>query len=45
MCVTQSTAKAAGMDCLGFANPDSGAQDLSAADRIFYPFSQLPQLL
>ncbi|MBE6971337.1 MAG: HAD family phosphatase [Ruminococcaceae bacterium] len=38
-------AKAAGMDCLGFANPDSGAQDLSAADRIFYPFSQLPQLL
>ena len=28
-------AKAAGMVCLGFANPDSGTQDLSAADKIF----------
>jgi HAD superfamily hydrolase (TIGR01509 family) len=34
-------AKAAGMFCLGFANPDSGNQDLSAADRTFYPFDQL----
>lgn len=34
-------AKAAGMTCMGFANPDSGNQDLSAADRIFYPFDQL----
>ena len=34
-------AKAAGMTCLGFANPDSGNQDLSAADRIFYPFNKL----
>lgn len=38
-------AKAAGMVCLGFANPDSGAQDLSAADRIFYPFPTLLELL
>ena len=28
-------AKAAGMVCLGFANPDSVGQDLSAADKIF----------
>lgn len=34
-------AKAAGMICLGFANPDSGNQDLSAADVIFYPFCEL----
>ena len=38
-------AKAAGMVCLGFANPDSGTQDLSAADKIFYPFSKLLELL
>lgn len=38
-------AKAAGMKCLGFANPDSGEQDLSAADRIFYPFTNLIQEL
>lgn len=38
-------AKAAGMVCLGFANPDSGTQDLSAADQIFYPFSDLLNLL
>ena len=38
-------AKAAGMVCLGFANPDSGTQDLSAADKIFYPFSELLELL
>lgn len=31
-------AKAAGMQCLGFANPDSGDQDLSRADQIFYSF-------
>lgn len=34
-------ARAAGMYCLGFANPNSGNQDLSAADEIFYPFSEL----
>lgn len=34
-------AKAAGMACMGFANPDSGNQDLSAADRIFYSFEEL----
>ena len=34
-------AKAAGMKCLGFPNPDSGDQDLSAADGLFYPFSEL----
>ena len=34
-------AKAAGMYCMGFQNPDSGDQDLSAADQIFYPFSDL----
>ena len=38
-------AKTAGMVCLGFANPDSGTQDLSAADKIFYPFSELLELL
>lgn len=34
-------ARAAGMYCLGFANPNSGNQDLSAADEIFYPFDKL----
>ena len=34
-------ARAAGMYCLGFANPNSGNQDLSAADEIFYPFIEL----
>lgn len=38
-------AKAAGMVCLGFANPDSGTQDLSVADKVFYPFPQLLELL
>lgn len=38
-------AKAAGMYCLGFANPDSGEQDLSAADKVFFPFSHLMKLL
>lgn len=37
-------AKAAGMTCMGFANPDSGNQDLSAADRIFYPLGQLMEV-
>ncbi len=31
-------AKAAGMICYGFYNPDSGRQDLSAADRVFDTF-------
>lgn len=34
-------ARAAGMYCLGFDNPNSGNQDLSAADEIFYPFTEL----
>lgn len=34
-------AKAAGMICLGFANPDSGEQDLSMDDLVFYPFTEL----
>lgn len=38
-------AKAAGMKCFGFANPDSGNQDLSAADSIFYPFGNLLNVL
>lgn len=40
-CNGTRAAKAAGMYCAGFANPDSGNQDISAADKIFYPFSQL----
>ncbi len=36
-------AKAAGMTCLGFCNPDSGNQDLSAADEIFTDFADLPE--
>lgn len=31
-------AKAAGMTCFGFRNPDSGDQDLSAADQVFDSF-------
>lgn len=38
-------AKAAGMKCFGFQNPDSGKQDLSAADVVFYPFCELKNLL
>lgn len=38
-------AKAAGMRCLGFANPDSGDQDLTPADETFYPFEKLKSLL
>lgn len=34
-------ARAARMYCFGFANPNSGNQDLSAADEIFYPFGEL----
>lgn len=40
-CNGSKAAKAAGMSCMGFPNPDSGDQDLSAADKIFYPFSRL----
>lgn len=32
-------AKAAGMTCYGFANPDSGNQNLEAANELFYPFA------
>lgn len=37
-------AKAAGMTCYGFVNPDSGNQDLSAADQCFYPFANFPEI-
>lgn len=40
-----TAAKAAGMMCYAFQNPDSGSQDLSAADKIFYPMRQLKKLL
>ncbi len=38
-------AKAAGMKCLGFPNPDSGDQDLSAAEAKFYPFVELLEIV
>lgn len=38
-------AKAAGMLCYGFKNPDSGNQDLSFADKVFYSFEELKNLL
>lgn len=34
-------AQAAGMRCIGFVNPDSGDQDLSAADVLIYRFAEL----
>lgn len=34
-------AKAAGMTCIGFKNPDSGEQDLSCADKLIYQFAEL----
>ncbi|WP_432666971.1 HAD family phosphatase [Wukongibacter baidiensis] len=34
-------AKAAGMKCIGFKNPNSGDQDLSRADRVIDCFSQI----
>ncbi len=36
-----AAAKAAGMKCIGFQNPNSGNQDLSAADRIISHFSEI----
>ena len=38
-------AKAAGMRCIGFVNPDSGDQDLSAADTLIHSFRQLLDVL
>lgn len=38
-------AKAAGMRCFGFKNPDSGNQDLSSVQKVFYPFLELKKLL
>lgn len=38
-------AKAAGMLCYGFKNPDSGNQDLSFTDKVFYPFINLKKML
>lgn len=40
-----AAAKAAGMYCIGFVNPDSGEQDLSAADRLICRFAELPEAL
>ena len=34
-------ARAAGMRVLGFPNPDSGEQDLSQAEALFFPFREL----
>lgn len=34
-------AKAAGMRCIGFVNPDSGDQDLRAADVLIHHFTEL----
>ena len=34
-------ARAAGMRVLGFPNPDSGEQDLSEAEVLFFPFRKL----
>ena len=38
-------AKAAGMRCIGFVNPDSGEQDLSAADVLIHGFRELLEIL
>ncbi|WP_223275590.1 HAD family hydrolase [Paenibacillus elgii] len=34
-------AKSAGMECIGFYNPNSGNQDLSGADRVIRHFSEI----
>jgi len=36
-----TSAKAAGMKCIGFANPNSGAQNLSKADLVVHSFDEL----
>jgi HAD superfamily hydrolase (TIGR01509 family) len=36
-----SAARAAGMACIGFQNPGSGSQDLSAADAVITDFAQI----
>ena len=38
-------AKAAGMRCIGFVNPDSGDQDLSAADTLIRRFTELLEVI
>ena len=41
-----TAAKRAGMKCIGFRNPDSGNQDLSAADMVIESFSEIgPSLI
>jgi len=40
-----TAAKAAGIFCIGLRNPDSGNQDLSAADRIIRHFYELTEIL
>lgn len=42
-CNGSRAARAAGMACLGFINPDSGHQDLSAADDTFDSYGQLAE--
>lgn len=37
-------AKAAGMTCIGFRNPDSGNQDLSVADKTIYKITELKEV-
>jgi HAD superfamily hydrolase (TIGR01509 family) len=36
-----TSARAAGMKCIGFANPNSGAQDLNNADVVIHSFDEL----
>jgi HAD superfamily hydrolase (TIGR01509 family) len=36
-----TSARAAGMKCIGFANPNSGVQDLSKADLVIHSFDEL----
>ena len=38
-------AKAAGMRCIGFVNPDSGDQDLSASDLLIHRFAELLEVI
>lgn len=38
-------AKAAGMYCIGFVNPNSGRQDLSSADRIIMNMNEICEML
>ena len=39
-----AAAKAAGMKCIGFVNPNSGNQDLSQADYVVHAVSEVAQI-